>query len=218
MRCSNHFPVKDVFLLQFHLLHDGKQLSMHAHTGTPGWPIRKFCSADLEKTKRMERGLMWCTMLVKKTERHHTHFSDQVQESGEWASRTVMQRPFLHTLLTVSSFVHFLFPKTYLPQPAICPDSVYKLMLGCWRRDTKQRPSFQEIHLLLLQQVDEWCCRARDRSASRAPAAPSLKPPIWTLNAPGRQRLVCLSLFLSLISLHSTPPLSTPDTYILFLH
>ncbi|XP_024899689.1 discoidin domain-containing receptor 2 isoform X3 [Pteropus alecto] len=45
--------------------------------------------------------------------------------------------------------------QTYLPQPAICPDSVYKLMLSCWRRDTKQRPSFQEVHLLLLQQGDE---------------------------------------------------------------
>uniref|UniRef100_A0A8C2ND07 F5/8 type C domain-containing protein n=1 Tax=Capra hircus TaxID=9925 RepID=A0A8C2ND07_CAPHI len=45
--------------------------------------------------------------------------------------------------------------QTYLPQPAICPDSVYKLMLSCWRRDTKHRPSFQEIHLLLLQQADE---------------------------------------------------------------
>lgn len=45
--------------------------------------------------------------------------------------------------------------QTYLPQPAICPDSVYKLMLSCWRRDTKHRPSFQEIHLLLLQQGDE---------------------------------------------------------------
>ncbi|KAM7336463.1 discoidin domain-containing receptor 2 isoform X2 [Microtus pennsylvanicus] len=45
--------------------------------------------------------------------------------------------------------------QTYLPQPAICPDSVYKLMLSCWRRETKHRPSFQEIHLLLLQQGDE---------------------------------------------------------------
>ncbi|XP_038613916.1 discoidin domain-containing receptor 2 [Tachyglossus aculeatus] len=41
----------------------------------------------------------------------------------------------------------------YLPQPAICPDPLYKLMLSCWRRETKNRPSFQEIHLLLLQQA-----------------------------------------------------------------
>ncbi|NWW44211.1 DDR2 protein, partial [Pedionomus torquatus] len=39
--------------------------------------------------------------------------------------------------------------QTYLPQPALCPDSVYKLMLSCWRRDTKERPSFQDIHRLL---------------------------------------------------------------------
>ncbi|XP_020654226.2 discoidin domain-containing receptor 2 [Pogona vitticeps] len=37
----------------------------------------------------------------------------------------------------------------YLSQPTFCPDSLYKLMLSCWRRDTKERPSFQEIHCLL---------------------------------------------------------------------
>ncbi|NWU44928.1 DDR2 protein, partial [Hylia prasina] len=37
----------------------------------------------------------------------------------------------------------------YLPQPVLCPDSVYKLMLSCWRRDTKDRPSFHDIHRLL---------------------------------------------------------------------
>ncbi|KAL2089755.1 hypothetical protein ACEWY4_014443 [Coilia grayii] len=39
----------------------------------------------------------------------------------------------------------------YLPQPAMCPDPLYKLMLSCWRRNTKERPSFQEIHGILLE-------------------------------------------------------------------
>uniref|UniRef100_A0AAY4CC66 Discoidin domain-containing receptor 2 n=1 Tax=Denticeps clupeoides TaxID=299321 RepID=A0AAY4CC66_9TELE len=39
----------------------------------------------------------------------------------------------------------------YLPQPPICPDSVYKLMLSCWHRNAKERPSFQEIHRILLE-------------------------------------------------------------------
>ncbi|PIO23286.1 hypothetical protein AB205_0172770 [Aquarana catesbeiana] len=41
--------------------------------------------------------------------------------------------------------------QVYLPQPAICPDPVYKLMLSCWRRETKVRPSFHEIYQLLQQ-------------------------------------------------------------------
>ncbi|XP_019386264.1 PREDICTED: discoidin domain-containing receptor 2 [Crocodylus porosus] len=45
--------------------------------------------------------------------------------------------------------------QTYLPQPALCPDPVYKLMLSCWRRDTKDRPSFQEIHRLLQTSTSE---------------------------------------------------------------
>ncbi|TRY77624.1 hypothetical protein DNTS_005777 [Danionella cerebrum] len=39
----------------------------------------------------------------------------------------------------------------YLPQPPLCPDPVYKLMLSCWHRNTKERPSFQEIHHTLLE-------------------------------------------------------------------
>ncbi|KAG7265199.1 hypothetical protein CRUP_030313 [Coryphaenoides rupestris] len=38
----------------------------------------------------------------------------------------------------------------YLPQPVLCPDPLYKTMLSCWRRNSKERPSFQEIHRALL--------------------------------------------------------------------
>ncbi|XP_015253271.1 PREDICTED: discoidin domain-containing receptor 2 isoform X3 [Cyprinodon variegatus] len=38
----------------------------------------------------------------------------------------------------------------YLPQPVLCPDSLYKIMLNCWRRNAKERPSFQELHGALL--------------------------------------------------------------------
>ncbi|XP_077471434.1 discoidin domain-containing receptor 2 [Stigmatopora argus] len=37
--------------------------------------------------------------------------------------------------------------QVYLPQPPRCPDNVYNdLMLSCWKRNAKQRPSFQDIH------------------------------------------------------------------------
>ncbi|CAN9503133.1 unnamed protein product [Ophioblennius macclurei] len=40
--------------------------------------------------------------------------------------------------------------QVYLPKPPCCPDRVYsELMLSCWRRNAKQRPSFQEIHTQL---------------------------------------------------------------------
>ncbi|XP_071984637.1 discoidin domain-containing receptor 2 isoform X2 [Engystomops pustulosus] len=44
--------------------------------------------------------------------------------------------------------------QVYLPQPEICPNKIYKLMLSCWRRDAKDRPSFQEIYQLLQPDLD----------------------------------------------------------------
>uniref|UniRef100_A0A8C2Z955 receptor protein-tyrosine kinase n=1 Tax=Cyclopterus lumpus TaxID=8103 RepID=A0A8C2Z955_CYCLU len=44
--------------------------------------------------------------------------------------------------------------QVYLPKPLCCPDSVYNdLMLSCWRRNAKQRPSFQEIHTQLTESL-----------------------------------------------------------------
>ncbi|XP_022533586.2 discoidin domain-containing receptor 2 [Astyanax mexicanus] len=41
--------------------------------------------------------------------------------------------------------------QVYLPRPACCPDAVHSLMQSCWRRNAKERPSFQHIHSTLLQ-------------------------------------------------------------------
>lgn len=44
--------------------------------------------------------------------------------------------------------------QVYLPKPPCCPDRVYNdLMLSCWRRNAKQRPSFQEIHSSLMESL-----------------------------------------------------------------
>ncbi|XP_041847424.1 discoidin domain-containing receptor 2 [Melanotaenia boesemani] len=44
--------------------------------------------------------------------------------------------------------------QVYLPQPPRCPDRVYNdLMLSCWRRNAKQRPSFEDIHTQLMESV-----------------------------------------------------------------
>uniref|UniRef100_A0A7N8YRI8 receptor protein-tyrosine kinase n=1 Tax=Mastacembelus armatus TaxID=205130 RepID=A0A7N8YRI8_9TELE len=44
--------------------------------------------------------------------------------------------------------------QVYLPKPPYCPDRIYHdLMLSCWRRNAKQRPSFQEIHTLLMDSL-----------------------------------------------------------------
>uniref|UniRef100_A0A3B4ZRY0 receptor protein-tyrosine kinase n=1 Tax=Stegastes partitus TaxID=144197 RepID=A0A3B4ZRY0_9TELE len=44
--------------------------------------------------------------------------------------------------------------QVYLPKPPCCPDRVYSdLMLSCWRRNAKQRPSFQEMHAQLMESL-----------------------------------------------------------------
>ncbi|KAF3858699.1 hypothetical protein F7725_011900 [Dissostichus mawsoni] len=44
--------------------------------------------------------------------------------------------------------------QVYLPKPLCCPDRVYNdLMLSCWRRNAKQRPSFQDIHTQLMESL-----------------------------------------------------------------
>uniref|UniRef100_A0A665VR91 receptor protein-tyrosine kinase n=1 Tax=Echeneis naucrates TaxID=173247 RepID=A0A665VR91_ECHNA len=41
--------------------------------------------------------------------------------------------------------------QVYLSRPAVCPQGLYELMLSCWKRDCKVRPSFAYIHSFLTE-------------------------------------------------------------------
>ncbi|XP_061803686.1 epithelial discoidin domain-containing receptor 1 isoform X1 [Nerophis lumbriciformis] len=41
--------------------------------------------------------------------------------------------------------------QVYLGKPAVCPQGLYELMLSCWNRDCKLRPSFGDIHSFLTE-------------------------------------------------------------------
>ncbi|XP_048880676.1 epithelial discoidin domain-containing receptor 1 [Brienomyrus brachyistius] len=41
--------------------------------------------------------------------------------------------------------------QVYLNRPAVCPQGLYELMLSCWNRDCKLRPSFTYIHSFLTE-------------------------------------------------------------------
>uniref|UniRef100_A0A673YQL9 receptor protein-tyrosine kinase n=1 Tax=Salmo trutta TaxID=8032 RepID=A0A673YQL9_SALTR len=45
--------------------------------------------------------------------------------------------------------------QVYLSRPDVCPQGLYDLMLSCWNRDCKLRPSFSHIHSFLTEDV---CC------------------------------------------------------------
>uniref|UniRef100_A0A674B4K4 receptor protein-tyrosine kinase n=1 Tax=Salmo trutta TaxID=8032 RepID=A0A674B4K4_SALTR len=45
--------------------------------------------------------------------------------------------------------------QVYLSRPGVCPQGLYDLMLSCWNRDCKLRPSFAHIHSFLTEDV---CC------------------------------------------------------------
>ncbi|PKU28329.1 hypothetical protein llap_21367 [Limosa lapponica baueri] len=42
----------------------------------------------------------------------------------------------------------------YLSQTPLCPNPVFDLMLKCWSRDIKDRPTFDMIHHFLLEQME----------------------------------------------------------------
>jgi len=42
--------------------------------------------------------------------------------------------------------VRFIEEGIMLTRPRTCPETIYHIMLGCWRRDPKERFSFDRLH------------------------------------------------------------------------
>uniref|UniRef100_A0A8C6LQW7 receptor protein-tyrosine kinase n=1 Tax=Nothobranchius furzeri TaxID=105023 RepID=A0A8C6LQW7_NOTFU len=69
------------------------------------------------------------------------------------------QQPYSHlsdeqVIENTGEFFRDQGKQVYLPQPPCCPDGVYNnLMLSCWRRNAKERPSFQQIQTQLKESV-----------------------------------------------------------------
>lgn len=57
----------------------------------------------------------------------------------------IKRRPLSHTVLPLC------LSQVYLSRPAVCPQGLYELMLSCWNRDCKLRPSFADIHSFLTE-------------------------------------------------------------------
>ncbi|XP_069055198.1 epithelial discoidin domain-containing receptor 1-like [Lepisosteus oculatus] len=41
--------------------------------------------------------------------------------------------------------------QVYLSRPEVCPQGLYELMLSCWSRESRERPSFPAIQRFLLE-------------------------------------------------------------------
>ncbi|TRY72308.1 hypothetical protein TCAL_12240 [Tigriopus californicus] len=78
-------------------------------------------------------------------ERVHSSASD-VWSFGVvlWEILTLAKSP--HKELDYDQFLHFIAAGNRLSQPFNCPDSVYKIMLQCWKEDPKFRPSFNDLY------------------------------------------------------------------------
>jgi len=50
--------------------------------------------------------------------------------------------------------IQFLEDGILLQKPAGCPDDVYHVMLGCWRRDPCERFAFERLHRHLVELAD----------------------------------------------------------------
>jgi len=70
--------------------------------------------------------------------------------------------------------IQFLEEGILLQKPTGCPDDVYHVMLGCWRRDPQERFAFDRVHRHLLELVDGDGGGAVSTAADQAPAGETM--------------------------------------------
>ncbi|XP_078497824.1 epithelial discoidin domain-containing receptor 1 [Lissotriton helveticus] len=56
-----------------------------------------------------------------------------------------------HVIENAGEFFRDQGKQIYLSRPSVCPQALYEVMLSCWCRDAKDRPSFQQIHQFLME-------------------------------------------------------------------
>ncbi|XP_069491456.1 epithelial discoidin domain-containing receptor 1 isoform X2 [Ambystoma mexicanum] len=56
-----------------------------------------------------------------------------------------------HVIENAGEFFRDQGKQIYLTRPSVCPQALYEVMLSCWCRDAKDRPSFQQIHQFLME-------------------------------------------------------------------
>ena len=71
-----------------------------------------------------------------------------------WEIFTFGKQPFYG--MTNEAVIEFIVNKKGIPSPpSSCPFAVGNLMLQCWHNNPKKRPSFKEVHSVLLQTQSE---------------------------------------------------------------
>ncbi|XP_036449497.1 proto-oncogene tyrosine-protein kinase ROS-like [Colossoma macropomum] len=66
-----------------------------------------------------------------------------------WEIMTLGKQPY--PAFSNQEVLHHVNTGGRLPAPAECPQSLYKVMLECWRKEPGERPSFRSLHLSLVK-------------------------------------------------------------------
>ncbi|VDK21704.1 unnamed protein product [Taenia asiatica] len=107
------------------------------------------CAADLvDKDSEAPLAVRW--LPLESILHGHFNVDTDVWSFGVllWELFTFGRMPYGN--VEVSEVIRALTENRRLPKPEHCPSSIYKLMQKCWSRTREQRPSFREIKLSLL--------------------------------------------------------------------